>query len=76
MSDLEQVARRGDRLKSLEALRDYLARSLDETESARDRAALAARFADVLAQIDELAPPVKEVDPLASLVIRPSVGTG
>lgn len=69
---LERVARDGDRLKTLQALRDYLAKALDDTASGRDQAALAARLADVLAQIAEIEPP-KEVarDPLADLVAAP-----
>lgn len=69
---LERAAHEGDRLKTLYALRDYLARALDATQSGRDQAALAARFADVLTQIAEIEPP-KEVarDPLADLIAHP-----
>lgn len=74
---LEATARDGDRLRTLRALRDRLAREIDETRSARDVAALSRQLTEVLAEIDDLAPPVKEVDPLASLVKRPSsVGSG
>lgn len=51
---LREVAGKGDRLKTLEALRDELASWLDETESGRDRASLSLRFTGVLAQIDEI----------------------
>lgn len=57
---LERVAKSGDRLQTLRALRDYLARALDETASARDQAALSARLSDVLIQIQELTPPSEE----------------
>lgn len=72
MSGLERVAHNGDRLETLRALRDYLAKALDGASSGRDQAALAQRLADVLAQISELEPP-KEVarDPLADLVATP-----
>lgn len=49
---LADVVAGGDRLASLRALRDRLAESLDETESARDVATLSARLADVLEQIE------------------------
>jgi hypothetical protein len=54
---LAEVAVRGDRLASLETLRDRLAREIDVCGSGRDLAALATRFADVLEQIESLAPP-------------------
>lgn len=57
---LSEVAQTGDQLRTLEALRDYLARALDVTGSARDQAALAARLTDVLARIAELTPPTDE----------------
>lgn len=58
---LKRVAAAGDRLATLRALRDYLAEALDDTDSARDQAALSARLSDVLIQIDELAPPEEDV---------------
>lgn len=48
---LEQVVAAGDYAASLIALRDYLARQLDECDSKRDVAALSARLADVLDRI-------------------------
>lgn len=68
MPSLSYVVRTGSRLEALEALRDYLAEALDATASARDQASLSARLTDVLQQIEDLAPPKKEVDPLADLV--------
>jgi hypothetical protein len=58
------AVQRGRRLSSLEALRDYLAEALDQTVSARDQASLSARLMDCLEQIEALAPPTEEVDPL------------
>ena len=57
---LERIAKAGDRLATLRALRDYLARALDDTDSARDQASLSARLTDVLIQIQELTPPNEE----------------
>lgn len=68
MATLRTVARRGDYLNTLLALRDYLAKALDETDSARDQASLSARLADVLKQINEIEPKKDEVDPLANLI--------
>lgn len=57
---LADSAATGSRLGALKALRDYLAKALDETLSARDQAALSARYMDCLAQIEELSPPDDE----------------
>lgn len=51
---LAGVAQEGDRLATLEALRDRLASEIDDCDSKRDLAALALRLTDVLEQIDEL----------------------
>lgn len=65
---LSKAAASGDRLKALVALRDRLAEAIEATESARDVAALSRQLTDVLAQIEEVKPPVVEVDPLAALI--------
>ncbi len=57
----------GSRLVALRALRDRLARDLDETDSKRDVASLSQRLMDVLAQIDELGGGVPEKKPETSL---------
>ena len=59
---LAEVAAKGDRLASLQALRDRLATDLDECESKRDVAALSQRLMDVLEQIADIekAQPAKE----------------
>ena len=49
---LEQTVVGGDRLESLKALRDVLARAMDACDSGRDIAALANRLTDVLLQIE------------------------
>ncbi len=51
---LVEAASSGDRLATLEALRDRLARDLDRAYEARDVAPLALRLTDVLAQIDAM----------------------
>ena len=51
---LEDVAPGGDRLATLQVLRDRLAAELDRCVSLRDLAALALRFTDVLEQIQAL----------------------
>ena len=56
---LSAVSVEGNSLASLRALRDRLAVAIDTTDSPRDLAPLAARFTDVLAQIDLLDPPVR-----------------
>lgn len=50
-ASLHATVAKGDRLKSLCALRDRLAADLDVCESMRDVAALSQRLMDVLAQI-------------------------
>lgn len=51
---LVDSASTGDRLRTLEALRDYLAASLQETQDVRAVAALAGQLRQVLAEIAEL----------------------
>lgn len=51
---LAPVVRGRDRRASLEALADYLAEALDDTDSPRDQAPLASRLTDVLTQLDSL----------------------
>ena len=76
MSDLASAAASGDRLTALQALRDRLATEIDVTVSARDVAALSARLVDVLAQIDDVAPPEEKKDDLAALVVIPGGRAG
>ena len=51
---LGDVARTGDRLATLQVLRDRLACDLDVARDPREVAALALRFTDVLQQIDAM----------------------
>lgn len=51
---LREVAGTGDRLETLRALRDRIASQIDETDSARDVAALGQRLMDALGQIDDI----------------------
>lgn len=51
---LASAASGGDRLGTLRALRDRIAREIDTTQSARDVAALSRQLTDVLAQIEDL----------------------
>lgn len=51
---LVEKAEQGDRRATLEALRDRLARQIEDTDSGRDVAALGRLLADVLAQLDSL----------------------
>lgn len=52
--DLVEASDTGSRLTLLRALRERLARDLDECQSMRDVASLSQRLMDVAAQIDEL----------------------
>lgn len=49
------AATSGDRLKTLEALRDTISDRIDSSESARDVAALSGQLTQVLKQIEDLA---------------------
>lgn len=60
----------GDRVEALRDLRDELASSIVNAESARDVAALSRQFTDVLAQIDALSPMVKVGDPVDEITAR------
>lgn len=58
------------RVATLEAMRDTLAAHIDGCESSRDLPALTRQLADVLRQLDELAPPVVEVDKVDEIAQR------
>ena len=64
MADLVEAARNGDRRKTLEALRDKLAASIQDCESGRDVAALSKRLMEVMAELDSMPQPKAE-SPLA-----------
>lgn len=63
-------AKTGDRIRTLEALRDRLAVEIDQCNSARDVAALSARLQAVLAELDTIAPPISGLTPLDELRLR------
>jgi hypothetical protein len=66
MSDIAAAAQTGDQLAALTALRDRLARAIDESDSARDIPALSRQLVDVMARIESIAKPkVSAVDQLA-----------
>ena len=51
---IEKVTEEGDTLESLKALRQKLAKTLDETTGGRDVASLALQLQKVLTTIDEM----------------------
>lgn len=76
MESLADVAATGDRLRTLEALRDRLARDIDDPETpARDRASLARQLTAVLAEIASIAPTTKG-SPLDELLKRRARNSG
>ena len=60
MANLMDAARSGDRRKTLEALRDKLAASIQDCESGRDVAALSKRLMEVMGELDALPQPSAE----------------
>jgi hypothetical protein len=63
---LASVAQRGDHAATLRALRNKLAREIDQCEQPRDIAPLAARLTDVMAQLEAIkAPTTSKRDDLA-----------
>ncbi|ACV22582.1 Uncharacterised protein [Slackia heliotrinireducens] len=64
MADLYAAAKSGNRRKTLECLRDELARTIAVCDSGRDMAALSKRLMEVMDEIDGLPKPRGE-SPLA-----------
>lgn len=58
---LAEIAAGDDRVKTLKALRDKLAATIDGTESGRDVAALSSRLVEVLDKIAEAEPTAANV---------------
>lgn len=56
---LTEAAASGDRRATLVALRDSIARTIDDCESGRDVAALSKRLMEVMAELDGLPEPRK-----------------
>lgn len=67
---LHDIASAGDRLETLRVLRNTLAKQIDDSDSARDVAALSRQLTDVLEQIATLAPEKKAVDPVDEIAQR------
>ena len=55
-----EAAKSGDRRRTLEALRDKLAASIQDCESGRDVAALSKRLMEVMGELDALPQPSAE----------------
>jgi len=67
---LGDISKTGDRIRTLEALRDRLADELDGCNSSRDVAALASRLQSVMAELDTIAPVLATETPLDILRAR------
>ncbi|MEV1331136.1 hypothetical protein AB0J20_16340 [Micromonospora costi] len=67
---LHESATSGDRLKTLQTLRDHLASAIDDCDSLRDLAALSGRLQSVLEEIAELAPPEQKGDAVDEIAQR------
>ena len=67
---LGDIAKSGDRLATLEALRNRLAIEIDNCQSSRDIAALSNRLQSVMAELDSVGPPVGGLTPLDELRLR------
>ena len=59
---IEKITEEGDTLESLKALRQKIAKTLDETTGGRDVASLALQLQKVLAAIDDLEGPGAAAD--------------
>ena len=57
MADLYAAAKSGNRRKTLECLRDELARTIAVCDSGRDMAALSKRLMEVMDELDSLPKP-------------------
>lgn len=57
VANLMDAAKSGDRRRTLEALRDKIAASIQDCESGRDVAALSKRLMEVMGEIDALPEP-------------------
>lgn len=67
---LAEVAKAGDLLATLEAVRDQIVADLEVCESMRDRAALYLRLADTLKTIDEIRPADSKGDVIDEIAAR------
>ena len=65
MDNLVSATQSGDRRRTLVALRDRIAATIDSCESGRDMAALSKRLMEVMDEIDSMPSEVEEDTPLA-----------
>lgn len=65
MDNLVSATKSGDRRRTLIALRDRIAETIDSCESGRDMAALSKRLMEVMDEIDSMPSEVEEDTPLA-----------
>lgn len=65
MDNLVSATKSGDRRRTLVALRDRIAATIDSCESGRDMAALSKRLMEVMDEIDSMPSEVEEDTPLA-----------
>lgn len=65
MDNLVSATKSGDRRRTLIALRDRIAATIDSCESGRDMAALSKRLMEVMDEIDSMPSEVDEDTPLA-----------
>lgn len=61
MANLLEAARSGDKRKTLIALRDKLAETIDNCDSGRDMAANSKRLMEVMAELEQLPDPDAQV---------------
>lgn len=64
MATLASAARSGDKLSTLKQLRDQIAKSIQDSDSGRDIAALSKRLMEVMDEIERMQPPPKKMTPL------------
>lgn len=70
MAKLTDAARSNDRRKTLLALRDKLASTIEACESGRDIAALSKRLMEVMAELDSLPDPSAPKNPIRAARAR------
>lgn len=74
---LSAAASSGDRVEALTALRDYLAGLIDVFDGApKDIAPITKQLADVVRELDELAPAKRKGTPLDELASRRAEASG
>lgn len=64
MDKLYEAVSTNDRRETLIALRNTIAKTIDDCESGRDIAALSKRLMEVIAEIDGLPDPAADANPL------------